>query len=215
MLKSHYVFLSLVFSILLGIAIGGSGHAAEQDGWVDLFNGKDLTGWDVLKCEAVVQDGMILLKEGNGLVQTKEQYADFVLDVEWKALKPDKWDSGIYFRYTSVPKGRPWPGRYQANIRKGMEGNVGGIKGATSTGLIMEPFRTHGQRHCRVPPDQRQARLGGRWLEGAERLHLPAGRNARRRAVLVPERAHQDAALTPVSTLGVRGAGEAWKHRRT
>ena len=136
MLKSHYVFLSLVFSILLGVAIGGSGHAAEQDGWVDLFNGKDLTGWDVLKCEAVVQDGMILLKEGNGLVQTKEQYADFVLDVEWKALKPDKWDSGIYFRYTSVPKGRPWPGRYQANIRKGMEGNVGGIKGATSKGLI-------------------------------------------------------------------------------
>jgi hypothetical protein len=135
MSKSRTVCMSIVIAVVLGGAVRS--RAAEGDGWVDLFNGKDLTGWDVLKCEAVVQDGMILLKEGNGLVQTKEQYADFVLDLEWKALKPDKWDSGVYFRYTSVPKGRPWPGRYQANMRKGMEGNVGGgIKGATSKGLI-------------------------------------------------------------------------------
>ena len=25
------------------------------------------------------------------------------------------WDSGVYFRYTEVPEGRPWPKRYQAN----------------------------------------------------------------------------------------------------
>jgi len=111
--------------------------AAEDEGWTQLFNGKDLTGWDVLKCEVEVQDdGALLIKAGNGLVQTKEQYADFVLEAEWKALKADNWDSGIYFRYTSVPKGRPWPPRYQANMRKGMEGNVGELKGATSKGLV-------------------------------------------------------------------------------
>ena len=114
----------------------GAGWAGEGDGWVDLFNGKDLTGWDVLKCEVEVQkDGSLLLKSGNGLVQTKKQYANFVLDAEWKALKPDKWDSGIYFRYTEVPKGRPWPPCYQTNIRKGMEGNVGRLKDARSKGL--------------------------------------------------------------------------------
>jgi len=123
-------------TVLCCVAAGSLGRAAEADGWLDLLNGKDLTGWDVLGCEAVVQDGALLIKGGNGLVQTKEQYADFVLDVEWKALKEDKWDSGIYFRYTSVPKGRPWPPRYQANIRKGAEGNVGELKGATSKGLV-------------------------------------------------------------------------------
>ena len=36
-----------------------------------------------------------------------------------------------------MPEGkRPWPARYQANLRQGMEGNVGGIKDATSKGLI-------------------------------------------------------------------------------
>jgi len=123
-------------TVLCCVAAGSLGRAAEADGWLDLLNGKDLTGWDVLGCEAVVQDGALLIKGGNGLVQTKEQYANFVLDVEWKALKEDKWDSGIYFRYTSVPKGRPWPPRYQANIRKGAEGNVGELKGATSKGLV-------------------------------------------------------------------------------
>jgi len=123
-------------TVLCCVAAGSLGRAAEADGWLDLLNGKDLTGWDVLGCEAVVQDGALLIKGGNGLVQTKEQYADFVLDVEWKALKEDKWDSGIYFRYTAVPKGRPWPPRYQANIRKGAEGNVGELKGATSKGLV-------------------------------------------------------------------------------
>ncbi|HUT36113.1 MAG TPA: DUF1080 domain-containing protein [Planctomycetota bacterium] len=118
------------------VVAASHGRAGEPEGWTDLFNGKDLAAWDVLTCEAVVEDGALLIKSGNGLVQTKEQYADFVLDLEWKALKPDKWDSGVYFRYTSVPKGRPWPAGYQANIRQGMEGNVSDLKGAASKGLI-------------------------------------------------------------------------------
>ncbi|MEJ6725296.1 MAG: DUF1080 domain-containing protein, partial [Akkermansiaceae bacterium] len=38
----------------------------------------------------------------------------------------------------SLPENRPWPKRYQANLLKGKEGNVGGIEGATSKGLIKE-----------------------------------------------------------------------------
>jgi hypothetical protein len=113
------------------------GWAGEAETWTDLLAGKDLSRWDVLGCEAAFQDdGSLLIQSGNGLVQTKEQYADFVLDFEWKALKADAWDSGVYFRYTAVPKGRPWPDRYQTNLRKGMEGNVGELKGATSQGLV-------------------------------------------------------------------------------
>jgi len=123
----------------MAVLVGGVAFAADDDGFKPMFNGKDFTGWDVLKCEAeITKDGELLIKDGNGLVQTKEQYANFVIAFEWKALKADKWDSGVYFRYTSVPKNRPWPGRWQANLRKGMEGNVGGIKGAASTGLCKD-----------------------------------------------------------------------------
>jgi hypothetical protein len=114
----------------------GEAKASNPGRRVALFDGKSLDAWDVLKCEAVVDDGDILIKAGNGLVQTKKKYNDFVLEYEWKPLKDDKWDSGIYFRYESVPENKPWPPRYQANLLKGDEGNVGGLKGATSKGLL-------------------------------------------------------------------------------
>ncbi len=118
-----FVTLSLAWTI--------SGLAAER---ASLFDGKTLKGWTVLKCEAEVDNGEILIKAGNGLVQTEKKYGDFVLEVEWKALRQDKYDSGIYFRYDEkmLPANRPWPPRYQANLLKGQEGNVAGIKGGKS-----------------------------------------------------------------------------------
>jgi len=102
---------------------------------VSLFDGKTLKGWKVTGCEAIVEDGAILLKAGNGLVRTERTFRDFVLEVEWKALKADNWDSGVYFRSTDPPKGSPWPKTYQANLKKGMEGNVEELKDARSKGL--------------------------------------------------------------------------------
>ncbi|TWT82949.1 hypothetical protein CA13_44120 [Planctomycetes bacterium CA13] len=95
---------------------------------VVLFGGQSLDNFDVLGCEAVVEDGAILIKAGNGLVQTKERYKDFVLQYEWKALDEKMWDSGVYFRYSSVPEGKPWPPRFQVNLRKGLEGELVGFK---------------------------------------------------------------------------------------
>ncbi len=110
---------------------------ADSDGArVSLFDGKSLTGWTVLKCEATVDKGDILIAGGNGLVQTAKKYRDFVLEFEWRPLRDSKWDSGVYFRYDSVPQGRPWPARYQANLMQGQEGNVSDLPDAHSTGLI-------------------------------------------------------------------------------
>ena len=36
----------------------------------------------------------------------------------------------------SVPENRPWPNRYQVNLRQGQEGNVGALPEARCTGLI-------------------------------------------------------------------------------
>ena len=129
---------AFAFPLVLAASLLTFGFASAQEKRVSLFNGKDLKGWSILKCAAEVKDGNMFIKSGNGLVQTAKKYQNFVLEYEWKALGEDKWDSGVYFRYTSVPKGRPWPKRYQANLLKGKEGDVGGIEGASSKGLLKD-----------------------------------------------------------------------------
>lgn len=105
---------------------------------VSLFDGKSLAGWTLVTCKAEVKDGCIFIESGNGLVQTEKKYRDFVLEFDWKPLKAEKWDSGIYFRYLAVAGKRPWPQRYQINLRQGEEGNLVGDKTAQSKGLIKE-----------------------------------------------------------------------------
>jgi len=126
-------FVCLTFGFLFCVSAADAdtsrGYAAPP------FDGKTLTGWHVTGCQAGVKDGAIFIESGNGLLRSDAKYADFVIELDWKALKPDRWDSGIYFRCELPPKGVPWPKRYQVNLRKGMEGNVSGLDGATSEGL--------------------------------------------------------------------------------
>jgi hypothetical protein len=127
--------LTALVACLCSLSLSAAEPAAAS---VALFDGKTLDGWTVLGCEAEVQDGAILIKAGNGLVQSKEQYADFVLEVEWKALQKERWDSGIYIRYDVVPKGRPWPPVYQVNLAQGDEGNLVGNPAGKSKGLVKD-----------------------------------------------------------------------------
>jgi hypothetical protein len=127
---------NLIYGLVIAAALSTSCSVFEPaDKRVVIFDGKTLDGWTVIKCEAAVDDEDILLVAGNSLVQTEKKYGDFILEFEWKALKDDKWDSGVYFRYDSVPENRPWPNRYQVNLRQDMEGNVGNLEGAQSEGL--------------------------------------------------------------------------------
>ncbi len=139
-MKSHRVRsgLGIIASILGLYGSSLSGRAAAPAARSALFDGKSLTGWTVVTCEAVVQDGTILLQAGNGLVQTAKKYGDFALEFEWKALKSEKWDSGIYFRYLTLPSKRPWPQRYQVNLRQGEEGNLVGFKGTQCNALFKD-----------------------------------------------------------------------------
>ena len=130
--------LNLFYSLVIAAALLTSCSVFEPaEKRVALFDGKTMDGWTVIKCEATVDNGDIMLVAGNGLVQTEKKYGDFILEFEFNALRDDKWDSGVYFRYDSVPENRPWPNRYQVNLRQGMEGNVGNLEGAKSEGLVI------------------------------------------------------------------------------
>jgi hypothetical protein len=111
---------------------------AAEDFQFDLFNGKDLAGWDITNCKVAVEDGALVLAEGNGFVRSNLKYGDFVLELDWRARQADKYDSGIYVRsqFPSSQRGRQWPDRYQINLKDGEDGNLVGAPKAVSKGLI-------------------------------------------------------------------------------
>lgn len=128
---------SVLFSLMIAVVLLTSCSVLKPpENRVALFDGKTLNGWTLVTCEAEVDGGDILLKAGNGLVQTEKKYGDFILEFDWKALRDAKWDSGVYFRYDAIPQKRPWPARYQVNLRQGMEGNLDDLEGAKSEGLV-------------------------------------------------------------------------------
>jgi hypothetical protein len=76
------------------------GRAADR--WVNLFNGKDLAGWEQHSGKALyrVEDGCIVGQTvpntENSFLCTKKTYGDFILEFEFK-VAPDM-NSGVQFR---------------------------------------------------------------------------------------------------------------------
>ena len=102
--------------------------AAKDGHWESLFNGKDLSGWvPVHEVTFAVTNGNLRLVNGMGWLRTEKQYADFVLEAEWRALVPE-YDSGFFFR--AGLEGKPWPkDGWQVNLaRSSLGGLVKGYK---------------------------------------------------------------------------------------
>ncbi len=76
----------------------------NDTGFVSIFNGKDLTGWDGDAVNYEVVEGAIMCKKGKGgNLFTKEVYADFVATAEYKL--PPGGNNGFAIRYPG--KGQP------------------------------------------------------------------------------------------------------------
>ena len=108
---------------LLGVLLAVSTVVADDnkkgDGWVQLFNGKDLTGWKTHPDSPgnwSVQDGAIVgvgkTKEPSHLYSERGDYENFHYRIEAKIN--DKGNSGQYFR-AAFMKGYPKIG-YEAQI---------------------------------------------------------------------------------------------------
>lgn len=126
--------------LLTAIALVGRGQAQETPRHgMHLFDGGQLKHdhyFVVTGCEAVTQNGVLLAKEGNGFIRSQSRYRDFVLEVDYRALKKDMYDAGIYFRCELPPEGRPFPTQYQVNLKQGDELNLIRFPKAKSTGLV-------------------------------------------------------------------------------
>lgn len=138
-------FSALLFASLWATPGNGEEDTAKIRGWLkdnskgvtcSLFNGQNLQGWKALTCETAVEDGKLVITGGDGLLRTEHRYRNFVLELDYKPRKDAKYDSGIYFRAEEPEAGKPFPSRYQVNLKEGDELNLIRFPKGRSTGLV-------------------------------------------------------------------------------
>lgn len=103
---------ALVLALLgIGLLTAAPGPAADDkagEGWVKLFNGKDLEGWEQhggkaqyrVEGDAIV--GSTVPNTPNSFLCTKKQYGDFLLELDFKVH--DKLNSGVQIRSEVSPE---------------------------------------------------------------------------------------------------------------
>src|SRR5207248_177951 len=130
------VWVVAVAGLGFGLAAVPAGAGGGKSEWVQLFNGKDLSGWTVFldpkvkqidqKVVFTVKDGMIVCT-GNpfGYLLTEKEYDNYVLKVQWKWTEgggpaKGKRNSGVFVHVTGPNK--IWPKAVEAQL---MEGHAG------------------------------------------------------------------------------------------
>ncbi|HEY1377233.1 MAG TPA: family 16 glycoside hydrolase, partial [Gemmataceae bacterium] len=114
--------------------------AAPADGFVPLFNGKDLTGWEPYPGGAArwsVEGGELVGRGGRGLLFSKRgDYADVHVRVEAKVTPSG--NSGVFFR---MPYSNDSKTGYEAQIYAGDKGDskTGSLYGVVRTAAAVPP----------------------------------------------------------------------------
>jgi len=89
---------------MLVMLAGGAG-AAEEETFVPLFNGRDLSGWVNANCAPEtwsVQEGLIhCTGRPTGALRTTRQYENFILEVDWRHLSRGG-NSGVFIWGTPI-----------------------------------------------------------------------------------------------------------------
>ncbi len=86
-----------------------------------VFNGKDLSEWNIIpghKSKFQVLDGAINILDGNGQIETKGVYKDFLLQLDIIS-NGEHLNSGVFFR---GPVGQFWKG-YESQVRNQWRGD--------------------------------------------------------------------------------------------
>lgn len=87
MLRNNHYLLPVFAGILMLLSACGTGNMQNQDGFVSLFNGKNLDGWVGNKSSYKVDNGTILIDpagSGGGNLYTEKEYSSFVLRFEFQ-----------------------------------------------------------------------------------------------------------------------------------
>ena len=108
------ILIIIVFSLLITVS-------ADDKDWVNLYNGKDLSGWQTTGNWLPQKDGTLLIQPRPGekgwqrygaYLWSKKKYKDFILHVEYKY--PEGGNSGVFFRV----------GDLEDPVHKGIEAQI-------------------------------------------------------------------------------------------
>jgi hypothetical protein len=130
---------------------------AQEQGFVPLFNGKDLEGWEIKESKAkdewTVKEGLLTGKAGSGWIATRKKYADFVLKVEWRI--PENGNSGVFLR---VPELKPKEAPHVA----GLEVQILDDHGPLYKGKL-QPWQFSGSLYYVAGPSKAVYKGAGQW----------------------------------------------------
>ncbi len=165
-MRMRYLF-ALLASAVLCLQV----HAGD-DGYVSLFNGKDLSGWHNVNCHPgtwLVKDGMIITTGfPTGYLRTDKQYENFVLEFDWMHQNKDKvGNSGLFVWGDPVPAmGTGYTRSIEVQVLVNLNvkdtytshGDLFSIWGAKCT-----PDRPHPKGWERCLPSENRCKGGGEW----------------------------------------------------
>jgi hypothetical protein len=148
--------LCALLACLLTIAGARAEDPATDDGFVPLFNGQDLTGWegagqDAEKCWLVENGELVCTGKPGPWLRSTEQFSDFVLELEY--LLKEGGNSGVYVR---VPE----------------DGNHHGEGAGIEVQLLddhaerykdLKPYQFSGSLYAIVAADPRVSKPAGEW----------------------------------------------------
>jgi 3-keto-disaccharide hydrolase len=111
MLKRSLLFLAVVSFAALPAA-------SQSNGWIQLFNGQDLTGWKhVGPGGDTVADGLIQTHGGMGLLYyTEKKFCDCELRVVYK-MRDENDNSGVFIRIPIEPREAWMPVNYGYEVQ--------------------------------------------------------------------------------------------------
>ena len=129
-------------ALLLGFA--GTAQNPSKNGWISLFNGKDLSGWKNNGEETwIVEQGTILCQsKANkyGYLTTEKTYRDFELRLKFKGEADG--NSGVFFHSHITgndPKDGPAIEGVQVEVDPSVGKHTGGLYESGGRGWIAQP----------------------------------------------------------------------------
>jgi hypothetical protein len=180
------ICLALVSAILSGVQTARAELSEEEvtDGFVSIFDGKTLTGWQGDTTGYEAKDGVLICTtQGRGL-RTEKQYGNFVLRFEYK-LQPGG-NNGIDIR--------------------GMEIQI--LDDDAPKHAKLKPCQYHGSVYCRVPAERGHQKPLGEWNQQeilVDGKHVKVTLNG---AVIVDADTDHPALDKPSGTIGFKGHHE-------
>jgi hypothetical protein len=171
------------FTFVSAVCLLALAACRPGDGWNQLFNGKDLSGFRQLNGEAPfrVEDGCIVgtsvMGQPNSFLATEQEYGDFIL--EFETLCDPALNSGVQFRSLSLPdymdgrvhgyqceidpSGRAWSGGIYDEARRGWLVTLTGNEDGRAA------YSPAGWNHYRIEAIGSRIRI---WLNGVNTANL-------------------------------------------